>query len=120
METIVLGHHVSNMFWMSTIGKKLPLAQEDAMKHEKYAVVVAKHWMPTTTAHSMAFSLNLMSNNLRDNILERVLNYIVVCKKSHTSEPQTSIGDPASINTLEQRTPASIWRRLVLKGRLLY
>ena len=75
MEMVVLGHHISkvHVFWMLTTGKKLPLAWEDAIKHKKYAVVMATHStakttahsMSKTTAHSMAFtSLKLTSNDL--------------------------------------------------------
>ena len=55
MESVVLGHHVCKVFWMPAIGKKLPLAQEDAIKHEKYAVVVANHGK-RYCVHSMAMS----------------------------------------------------------------
>ena len=54
MESVDLGHPVSEVLWMTTIGKKLqPLVQEDAMKHMKYAVVVATCSTTTTTAYSM-------------------------------------------------------------------
>ena len=42
MESIVLYHHVAKVFWMPAIGEELPLAQENVMKHDKYAVAVAK------------------------------------------------------------------------------
>ena len=51
--------------------KKLPLVQEDVIKHEKYSVVMASHSTAMTMAHSMAFfSLKLMSNDLHDVILD--------------------------------------------------
>ena len=44
MESVVLGHHISKVFWTPAIGEELPPAQENAIKHNtcKYAIAVAK------------------------------------------------------------------------------
>ena len=42
MESVVLGHHVSKVFWTPAIGEELPMTQENMIKHDKYAVAVVK------------------------------------------------------------------------------
>ena len=43
MENIFLGHHLSKVFWMPKTGTKLPLAQEDEIKREKYTTAMTTH-----------------------------------------------------------------------------
>ena len=42
MENVVLGHHVSKVFWMPAIGEELPLPQENVNKHDKYTIAMAR------------------------------------------------------------------------------
>ena len=44
IENVVLGHHVSKLFWMPVVGEELHLAQENVIiyKHNRYAVTVVK------------------------------------------------------------------------------
>ena len=101
-ESAFLVHPVSEVLWMTTICKKVPLVWDNAMKHMKYAVVMATRSTTTTTADSTAVSLSPTSNKLCDDIFEQSL----------TSEPQASIGDLASLVLFSSNVPpASIWRR---------